>query len=194
MKHITALLAALALQALCVLALAAPALAAQVQAGSPALPRVVSPAELSAMLAHPEAGLEIVDIRSQADFAEYSAPGAQNVDPATLAADPASLSGGGPLVLVDKDGTTAMAVGGILSQKSARPILVLKGGLAAWWAERELGVAVKETPLAASPAGSPASGTPGAPSSPGTPSGNDAPAPVAPPAAPQPPVSKNAGC
>jgi hydroxyacylglutathione hydrolase len=39
------------------------------------------------------------------------------------------------LVLLDRDGSLAMAVGGILSQKTQRPIKVLYGGLEAYWNE-----------------------------------------------------------
>ena len=172
MNRFAALFAVLALAGLC----------ATARAKGPELPRAVSPAELAALLAKPEPGLEIVDIRPAAAFAEYSVPGAQNADPATLLADPAYLSGTGPLVLVDTDGSTAMALGGVLSQRPGRPVLVLKGGLAAWWAERELGQVVRETPLTAAP---PSMGAPASPAAPGDPG---------PSQAPQPPATKNAGC
>ena len=63
-----------------------------------------------------------------------------------LLANPAYLTGAGPLVIVDRDGSLAMMVGGILSQKTQRPIKVLYGGLAAYWSETELsGAAVPVT-------------------------------------------------
>lgn len=174
---------------------------ATAQAAGQNLPRAISPAELAAMLAKPPTGLEIIDVRPAAEFADFTAPGAQNLDIQTLSADPAFLTGSAPLVLLDKDGTTAMALGGVLSQKSSRPILVLKGGMVAWWTERELGLVVRETPLPTAPQtpGAPASknlpdaqgGTavPGAPASPPANTSPGAPAP-----APQPPANKNAGC
>ena len=48
--------------------------------------------------------------------------------------NPAWLTGAGPLVIVDRDGSLAMMVAGILSQKTERPIKVLYGGLQAYWA------------------------------------------------------------
>lgn len=181
MNRVAANIAALALLALC----------ATAQAKGPELPRAVSPAELSAMLTKPEPGIEIVDIRPAAEFADYTLPGAQNADAVTLLADPAYLSGSGPLVLLDKEGATAMALGGVLSQTSSRPIVVLKGGLAAWWAERELGQVAKETPLQAAPV---VKGAPGAAPSPAAPSSSPPSPGDSAPQAPQPPAAKNAGC
>ncbi len=55
-------------------------------------------------------------------------------------------------VIVDRDGSLAMAVGGILSQKTPRPIKVLYGGLEAYWNE----AAAPLPPAAAAPAPAPA--------------------------------------
>jgi len=177
-------------------------------ATEPRLPKAASPEETAQMLARPPAGLEIVDVRPQAEFSDYALPGSLNLDPATVLADQSLLSGAGPLLLVDKDGTAAFALAGALAQKTSRPVMVLKGGLAAWWAAREMGAAVRETPLtgAPSPAAVPASGPasapgktppPAAPAAPGAPvPGNPGvPAPATPGSpAPQPPASKSAGC
>jgi hypothetical protein len=84
------------------------------------------------------------------------------------------------LVIVDRDGSLAMAAGGILSQKTERQVNVLFGGLDAYWRDAEMGGPVKAVPLA--PA---ASATPAVRPS--------APAPAA-PQAPQAPKKKSAGC
>lgn len=177
----------------------APQAPAQSQARTPALPRSASPAEVAQLMAKPPAGLEIVDIRPQAEFADYALPASLNLDAAAVLADDSFASGSGPLLLVDKNGTQAFAVAGVLAQKTSRPVLVLTGGLAAWWAAQEKGMAVKEVPLAdqPSPAAAPAS-TPAGPAGPAPPT---QPAPPQTPApgspenpAPQPPAAKSAGC
>ena len=182
-------------------------------AGGPALPKAVSAEELAALMAKPPAGLEIVDIRPAAQFADYSLPGSLNLEAAVVLADESLLGGSGPLVLVDKDGSQAFAVAGVLAQKATRPVMALSGGALAWWAFKEKGVAVREVPLSgATPTGgspgaaptTPAAGTakpaPGAPvGSTGAPaSGPPAPglplpagSPVA-PSAPQPPATPQA--
>lgn len=78
---------------------------------------------------------ELVDIRPPAHFADYSLPGATNVDVSELLDNPAYLTGAGPLIVVDRDGSLAMMVAGILSQKTQRTIKALYGGLDAYWTE-----------------------------------------------------------
>lgn len=172
------------------------------QAKEPVLPRAATPAETAQLLAKPPAGFEIVDIRPQAEFTDYALPGSLNLDAAAVLADESFFTGAGPLLIVDKDGTRAFALAGALAQKTSRPLLVLRGGLAAWWAEREMGAVVKETPLGNAPSPAPVSApgaTPGkAPASPAVPATPGTPAvpgtPGAPAPAPQPPASKSAGC
>ena len=117
---------------------------------------------------------EVVDLRPAAQFADYSLPGSVNADAAEVMANPAYLNGSVPLVIVDRDGSLAMAVGGVLAQKTPRPIKALFGGLEAYWNE---------------------SGAPMPPSAPALRPAAPAPAPAAPmPAAPEPPKRKSAGC
>jgi rhodanese-related sulfurtransferase len=78
---------------------------------------------------------DVVDIRPPAHFADYSLPGAINVDVAELLNNPAHLTGAGPLIVVDRDGSLAMMVAGILSQKTQRTIKALYGGLETYWTE-----------------------------------------------------------
>ncbi len=142
----------------------------------------MSPADLKRTLADLPGTFDLVDIRPPEAFADYSLPQARNVDIVDLMSNPAFLVGQVPLLIVDRDGSLAMQVAGILSQKTTRPIKALHGGMEAFWGETELGRAVRAVPLPAAPAGRAAVGAP--------PSG-----PAAAPAAPAAPArKKSAGC
>jgi glyoxylase-like metal-dependent hydrolase (beta-lactamase superfamily II)/rhodanese-related sulfurtransferase len=141
------------------------------------LPERTCAAELNRMILDQPGTFELVDIRPPAAFADYALPGSRNVDIGEVLANPAFLSGTVPLVLVDRDGSLAMAVGGILSQKSQRTIKVLHGGLEAYWDQAGVRPAAGAARGAATPAPPAAAPT--------------APAPAAPPAAPK---KKSAGC
>ncbi|MBI4806763.1 MAG: rhodanese-like domain-containing protein [Desulfovibrio sp.] len=171
------------------IALALASLSGDSLAKSAALPKPVSPEEAAQLLAKPPAGFEIVDIRSHLEIADYALPGSIGLEPEAALADESLQSGDGPILLVDKDGTKAFAVAGVLSQRSSRQVLVLKGGITAWWEAKEKGLAVKETPLGNAPAPAFAPEQEKAPASSPAPG---APAPA--PQAPQPPASKSAGC
>lgn len=107
---------------------------------------------------------DLVDIRPAEQFADYHLPNARNVELADLIADPSFLTGAGPLVIVDRDGSLAMAAGGILSQKTERQVKVLFGGLETYWRETEMGGPLKFVPLAPdAPATQPAIPAPAAP-------------------------------
>jgi hydroxyacylglutathione hydrolase len=99
------------------------------------LPERISAAELKRMIMDLPGTFEIVDLRPPEKFADFRLPGSINVDIAEVIANPAYLNGAVPLVIVDRDGSLAMAVGGILSQKTQRMIKVLYGGLEAYWNE-----------------------------------------------------------
>jgi len=109
----------------------------------------ISVSELKRLLMDLPGTFQLIDIRPKSQFTDYSLPGSQNVDISEVLSDPAYLSGAGPLVIVDRDGSLAMMVGGILSQKTKRSIKVLYGGLSAYWAQTELGGAASPsvTPL-----------------------------------------------
>ncbi|MEO8384493.1 MAG: rhodanese-like domain-containing protein [Betaproteobacteria bacterium] len=158
-------------------ALAAPAVQ------SATLPQRISAAELKRMLLDQPGMFEIVDVRPSAPYADFSLPGSINASIADVIANPAYLKGAVPLIIVDRDGSLAMAVGGILSQKTQRSIRVLFGGLEAYWSDS----AALQPPAAPAsvqpvkPAASvPANAKPAAPAS--APAGNAAPA------------KKSAGC
>ncbi len=145
------------------------------------LPERLSADELKRMIMDMPGTFEMVDIRPAAQFADYNLPGSINADVADVIANPAYLVGPAPLVLLDRDGSIAMAVGGILSQKSPRPIKVLYGGLVTYWRGSSAPASVPAAPAAApTPAIAPA----------------PVPAPAASPAPAKPaaPKKKSAGC
>jgi len=151
------------------------------------LPQRISAAELKRMLLDQPGMFEIVDVRPPAPYADFSLPGSVNASIADVIGNPAYLKGVVPLIIVDRDGSIAMAVGGILTQKTQRSIRVLYGGLEAYWRDSApLLPPVGPTPAAASvlqvkPGASvPANAKPAAPGS--APAGSAAPA------------KKSAGC
>ena len=147
------------------------------------LPQRIAAAELKRMLMDLPGTFEIVDVRPPAQYADFSLPGSINADIADVIANPAYLNGTVPLIIVDRDGSLAMAVGGILSQRTQRSIRVLYGGLEAYWNDS----AAPLPPAVPAPASVPAV-KPAAPvQAPATPA---APAP----AAPETPKKKSAGC
>jgi len=97
------------------------------------LPQRIAAAEFKRMLMDLPGTFEIVDVRPPAQYADFNLPGSINADIADVIANPAYLNGAVPLVIVDRDGSLAMAAGGILSQKTQRSIMVLYGGLEAYW-------------------------------------------------------------
>ncbi|MBI9090587.1 MAG: MBL fold metallo-hydrolase [Desulfobacterium sp.] len=111
------------------------------------LPDRVDPAQVKRMLMDQPGTFDLVDIRPIDHFRDYSLPGSRNVDIADLINDSVWLTGAGPLVIVDRDGSLAMVAGGILSQKTDRQIKVLFGGLEAYWNLSEMGDPVKAVPI-----------------------------------------------
>ncbi len=149
------------------------------------LPQRIAAAELKRMLLDLPGTFEIVDVRPPAAYADFSLPGSINASIADVIANPAYLKGIVPLIIVDRDGSLAMAVGGILSQKTQRSIRVLHGGLEAYWSDS----AALQPPVAPAPASvhavkpaasGPANARPAAPAS--APAGRETPA------------KKSAGC
>jgi glyoxylase-like metal-dependent hydrolase (beta-lactamase superfamily II) len=145
----------------------------------------MSAAELKRLQQDLPGTFQVADIRTKEQFADYSLPAAENVDIAELLSNPAYLTGAGPLIVVDRDGSLAMMVAGILSQKTARPIKALYGGLSAYWSETAFGgqmsvTAPKVAPQVTAPRGPAAAPT--------------APAGAVPGASPTKPKKKSAGC
>ncbi len=153
--------------------------AAAVPARVVKLPDRIAAAELKRMLMDLPGTFEIVDVRPPAPYADFNLPGSMNADIADVIANPAYVNGSVPLVIVDRDGSLAMAVGGILSQKTTRVIKVLFGGLEAYWNESGTVTAPAATAPAAAPSLKPVM---------------PAPVPAARPSTPEPPKKKSAGC
>lgn len=103
------------------------------------LPDRIGARELKRLMMDLPGTFQIVDIRPAAMFADYSIPDSRNVEISELASNPAFLVGTTPLIIVDRDGSYAMALGGILAQKTQRPIKVLYGGLQSYWMESDTG-------------------------------------------------------
>jgi glyoxylase-like metal-dependent hydrolase (beta-lactamase superfamily II)/rhodanese-related sulfurtransferase len=101
------------------------------------LPEPVSASALQSMILNSPTAFDLVDIRPPEHFSDYHIPGAKNVAVADVLSTPVFLTGAVPLILVDRDGSLAMAIGGILSQKTERPLQVLSGGLEAFWSETD---------------------------------------------------------
>lgn len=99
------------------------------------LPQRIAAAELKRMMLDLPGTFEIVDLRPSAGYADFSLPGSINASIADVVGNPTYLKGVVPLIIVDRDGSLAMAVGGILSQKTRRSIRVLYGGLEAYWSD-----------------------------------------------------------
>lgn len=99
------------------------------------LPQRIAAAELKRMMLDLPGTFEIVDLRPSAGYADFSLPGSINASIADVVGNPTYLNGVVPLIIVDRDGSLAMAVGGILSQKTRRSIRVLHGGLEAYWSD-----------------------------------------------------------
>jgi hydroxyacylglutathione hydrolase len=120
------------------------------------LPQRISAADLKRTLLDLPGTFDLIDIRPPEAFAAYNLPGSVNVDVADVLQNPTYLKGTGPLILVDRDGSLAMAVGGVLSQKTWRPIKVLFGGLEAYKKELEAKPQVQKSPAPEHPGKAPA--------------------------------------
>jgi hydroxyacylglutathione hydrolase len=121
---------------------------------------------------------DLVDIRPADQFKDYHIPGSRNADVADVLNNPAYLTGAGPLILVDRDGSLAMQIAGILSQKTQRTVKALHGGLESYWKDSGWKDAAKAVAAPPSPA------LPAAPAKPDSPKAE-------PPKAPK---KKSAGC
>jgi hydroxyacylglutathione hydrolase len=164
-----------------------PVYGAETRAGAAPGPRQVIPlpericaAELNRLMMDLPGTYDLVDIRPAEMFADYSLPGSVNVDIADLISNPAWLTGAGPLIIVDRDGSLAMAAAGILSQKTTRQIKAVYGGLEAYWSQTQMTAPAAPATLKPPPAPPTVQPLP-APASPTRP-------------VPTPPTRKSAGC
>lgn len=112
----------------------------------------ISPSELKRTLMDLPGTVQVIDVRPASHFADYHLPGSENVKLTEVLGSPAYLEGVTPLVIVDRDGSVAMMVAGILSQKTERRVIALHGGLQNYWAESDLGSLITPGILPAGPA------------------------------------------
>jgi hydroxyacylglutathione hydrolase len=148
----------------------------------------ISNDELQRLMMDLPGSFDLIDIRPPEHFADYRLPGSTNVDVGELLNNPVYLTGVGPLIVVDRDGSLAMMAAGILSQKTQRNVKALYGGLEAYWTASTMGAMTGHEAALAAPAPPPPGGPqPAAPLQPDTPT---QPAPEQ----PKPPAKKSAGC
>lgn len=105
------------------------------------LPEPIEPTQLAALLRDQPSSYAVVDVRPAWQFREYHVPGATNIDPNAVLAHVSSLPKSARVVLVDRDGTLAWAVGGAVSAAlgpESRLLRVVAGGTARFWREVEV--------------------------------------------------------
>jgi hydroxyacylglutathione hydrolase len=141
--------------------------------GAIVLPEPIDAALLQRVLAEQPGAYAVIDVRPAWQFAEWHVPGATNVALDAVAAHVDALPAHVRVVLVDRDGTNAFAVGGALGTDPARRSLrALLGGVQAYYRAHAFGRggAMSAAPPAATPA------------------------PTAPPAAARTAAKRSAGC
>ncbi|MFA6815452.1 MAG: rhodanese-like domain-containing protein [Lentisphaeria bacterium] len=111
------------------------------------LPDIIDSTQLKRMLMDQPGTFDIVDIRPAKYFKDFNLPDSLNVNITGLITDTTYQTGTTPLVIVDRNGTLAIAAGAILSQKTNRQIKVLFGGLEAYWSTIEMGTPIQAVPL-----------------------------------------------
>jgi len=148
----------------------------------------ISNDELQRLMMDLPGSFDLIDIRPPEQFADYNLPGSTNVDVGELLSNPAYLTGVGPLIVIDRDGSLAMMAAGILSQKTQRNVKALYGGLEAYWTATTMGDMTGREAVLAAPTPVPPGGQ--------QPIGS--PPPVKPaqpvPDQPKPPAKKSVGC
>jgi rhodanese-related sulfurtransferase/glyoxylase-like metal-dependent hydrolase (beta-lactamase superfamily II) len=137
------------------------------------LPEAMTATALAAGLLDQAKAYAVLDVRVAWQFDEYHVPGATRVEPDAIVAHVKALDPALRVVLVDRDGTAAFAVAGMLSAAvPGRSIRVLTGGTAAFWRDVE-GAASVRTPggVGGAPGAAPAAPreNPTAPTAPSTP-------------------------
>ena len=113
------------------------------------LPEPIDAAMLQKQLLEQPGSYHVVDVRPAWQFAEWTLPGAVNVQSEALAAHLAALPADSRIVLVDRDGSHAFALAGaLMAQTPERLLRVLHGGLIAFHRDVVLGGAAAPTSLA----------------------------------------------
>jgi len=164
-------------------ATATPAVAGPPRAPAFLLPEAMTPAALAAGLLDQPAAYALLDVRAAWQFEEYHVPGAVRVDPEAIVEHVRTLDPALRVVVVDRDGTAAFAVAGMLGAAlPGRSIRVLAEGTTGFWRD------VESSRGAVPPTKAQAPSVPGA-----APSSAPSPAPSAVPT-PAPKKKRPAGC
>ncbi|MCB9883747.1 MAG: MBL fold metallo-hydrolase [Planctomycetes bacterium] len=106
------------------------------------LPEPMEPSLLARVLLDQPGSYAVIDVRPVWQFDEYHVPGAVRVEPGAVRGYVTSLPVGVRPVLVDRDGTMAFAIAGIVFTQmgaAARDVRVLSGGTQRFHLEIELG-------------------------------------------------------
>jgi rhodanese-related sulfurtransferase len=111
----------------------------QTAGGALSLPEGIEPQALARALADQPQSYLLLDVRPAWAFAEYHVPGARSVTPEQAIEQATAASATTRLVIVDRDGTIAWAVAGVIGHvRSERVVRVLDGGTARYWREVEI--------------------------------------------------------
>jgi rhodanese-related sulfurtransferase len=118
-------------------------------AQAPVMPSVMSAAELATMSKGGAAPM-VIDVRPAWQFTDWHIAGAVNVQVEQFEQHVRSLPVTAKVVLVDRDGDQAMALGGfLLARLPERSVSVLSGGLQRYY--REVVLARAATPTGSTP-------------------------------------------
>jgi rhodanese-related sulfurtransferase len=103
------------------------------------LPEPIEPQTLARALADQPQSYLVLDVRPAPAFAEFHLPSAQAVTPEQALALAKAADARTRIVVVDRDGSIAWAVAGVIMHgQNERVVRVLDGGLARWWREVEI--------------------------------------------------------
>jgi rhodanese-related sulfurtransferase len=154
------------------------------------LPERISADELRRLQMDLPGTFDLVDIRPAEHFADYHIPGSRNAAISDVLSNAAYLNGAGPLIIADRDGSLAMMVAGMLSQKTDRQIKALYGGVELYWRTADIG-SVGRLPVPLSSGGG---GDPGLLKKPAESSAQPGLRGAPQPSKPQKPKARSAGC
>lgn len=109
------------------------------------LPEAIAPQALARALADQPQSYLLLDVRPAAAFAEYHLPGATSVTPEQAVEQARAAPAATRVVVVDREGTIAWAVAGVVGYlQNDRVVRVLDGGTARYWREVVLQHSVRD--------------------------------------------------
>lgn len=104
------------------------------------LPEVIGVERLKQMIESEPDTFTVIDIRPAEQVMQFNPLEAKAVTIDELLADDEFRTEGKPLLIIDRDGSLSFLAAGMLANRSARRLLVLRGGLEAWWRFSETGL------------------------------------------------------